>query len=77
MKKPKNYEDLLVQIANNIRLCRKRKGLTQENMADLGFNYRFYQKLESGSYSPNLKTLFKISQALGVSISNLISYENS
>lgn len=72
MKKPRSYEQLLMQIANNIRLCRKRKGLTQEDMANLGFNYRFYQKIESGLYSPNLKTLYRISQALGVSISELI-----
>lgn len=69
--KTKKYEDLLRNLAKNIKKQRKLKGLTQEDMADLGFNYRFYQKLESGKYSPNLQTLFNISVALGVEIGSL------
>lgn len=42
-------------------------------MVQLGLNYRYYQKLESGSHSPTLFTLFKLSKAFKVKISDLIS----
>lgn len=68
VNKISNYNNLIALIARNIKRIRKQKGLTQENMVDYGFNYRFYQKLESGNYSPNLQTLFKLSQALEVNV---------
>lgn len=61
----KGYNDLLGAIAANIRKFRKKKGLTQEDMVDHGFNYRYYQKLESGHYSFNLYTLHRLSKVLG------------
>lgn len=70
MSKPKTYEDVLSIIAKNIKKHRKQKGLTQEDMMDFGFNYRFYQKLESGKYSPNLQTLFRLSKVFEVQIQN-------
>lgn len=71
MAKNKTYEDLLKTIAGNIRKYRKQKGLTQEDMVEFGFNYRFYQKLESGTYSPNLQTLHRLAVTFDISISQL------
>lgn len=71
MKKKSSYSSTLKTIAINVKKYRTQRGLTQEQMAELGFNYRFYQKLESGAYSPNLRTLFNLSQALGIEISQL------
>ena len=68
VKKINTYNGTLGLIAANVKKLRKQKGLTQEDMVEYGFNYRFYQKLESGKYSPNLQTLFKLSQALEVNI---------
>ncbi|NBT59737.1 XRE family transcriptional regulator [bacterium] len=67
------YNKLLQRVATNVRRLRKECGLTQEEMSRKGgFNYRFYQKLESGKYSPNLYTLFRIAKTQGVKISDLL-----
>lgn len=67
------YNKLLQRVATNVRRLRKESGLTQEEMSRKGrFNYRFYQKLESGKYSPNLYTLFRIAKSNGVKISDLL-----
>ena len=67
-----NYEIILKRIAENIKKVRKQKGLTQENMVDYGFNYRHYQKIESGSYSMNLYTLHRLAQAFNTNVKNLL-----
>lgn len=72
MNQAKSYSILLKKIAKNIQKARKQKGLTQENMIDYGFNYRHYQKVESGSYSMNLYTLYRLSNIFNVSIRNLL-----
>lgn len=72
-REEKDYQRLLNTIAENIRRLRHERGLTQEQMADLGYNYRFYQKLESGSYSPNLRTLHKLARTFKVSIDSLLA----
>lgn len=72
VKKNKAYSEVLKNLSKNIKKYRNEKGLTQEDMVDYGFNYRFYQKLESGTYSPNLNTLYKVSQALEVNIYDLM-----
>lgn len=53
---------------NSLVYTRTFKKLTQDQMSDYGFNYRFYQRLESGVYSPNVKTLFRLAEAFGVDI---------
>jgi len=54
----------------NLSLSKKfiKDGLTQEDMIEFGFNYRHYQKIESGAYSMNLYTLWRLSVAFEVSI---------
>lgn len=72
MNQDQSYNILLKKIANNIKKARKKSGFTQENMVDYGFNYRHYQKIESGSYSMNLYTLHRLSNIFNVSIKNLL-----
>lgn len=62
------YDDLLVKISQNIKAARIACGLTQEQMMEFGFNYRHYQRIESGKQSFNLYTLYRLSQIFGVSI---------
>jgi transcriptional regulator with XRE-family HTH domain len=38
-------------------------------MAEIGFNYRYYQKIESGEQNMNVATLSRLADALGVDIS--------
>lgn len=66
----KSYEELLSKVANNIKTIRTSKGLTQQNMAEEGFNYRYYQKIESGRQSLNLETLHRIAVILRVEVSD-------
>lgn len=69
-----SYEHLLRKVAKNIRQYRELRGYTQEQVAELGnFNYRYYQKLESGTHSFNLRTLNRLAETLDVDVSELIS----
>ena len=72
MDQDQSYNTLLKKIANNIKETRKKHGFTQEDMVDYGFNYRHYQKIESGSYSMNLYTLYRLSNIFNVSVKNLL-----
>ena len=72
VKKSKSYAQILKAISTNIAAIRKARHLTQEDMTKFGFNYRHYQKLESGEYSPNLNTLYKLAEALNVNLSDLL-----
>jgi len=56
------------RVAGNVRRLREAKGLTQEDMISLGFERRWYQRIESGSYSVSLPTLDLVARALKVDI---------
>ncbi len=68
MSQDKAYDRMVEKIAENVAKIRKAKGLTQEDMVEKGFSYRHYQRVESGTHSPNLLTLFRLSQAFKVDI---------
>lgn len=63
-----SYDELLALVAQNIQRCRAVAGLTQEDMRGKGFNYRFYQRLESGTTNATLFTLHRVAMALGVPV---------
>jgi transcriptional regulator with XRE-family HTH domain len=61
-------------LGKRIREARLKKDLTQENLAETINVSSFYiSRLESGSKSPSLETLVKISNALEVSIDYLLA----
>jgi len=66
-------KNVLSRLASNIKMHRNKLALTQEDMMDFGFNYRFFQKLESGTYCPSLRTLHRVASALKVDIKDLFS----
>lgn len=66
------YHHLIKIFSKNIKLLRNKRGLTQEDMTNFGFNYRHYQKLESGAYSPNLYTLHRLAKFFRVKVSDLL-----
>ena len=68
-----SYDILLKKISSNIKKARKKRRITQESMIDYGFNYRHYQKIESGSYSMNLYTLHRLSNIFNINIGNLLT----
>lgn len=73
MSQDRRYANFVAKVATNLKRARIAKGLTQEDMADYGFNYRHYQKLESGRHSPNLFTLFRLSEIYGIKIEALFN----
>ncbi|MFB5269856.1 helix-turn-helix domain-containing protein [Paenibacillus enshidis] len=68
-------EQTLTRIGRKIRQYRKLKGLTQEQLAELvGTNFSYIGKIERGEYNVKIQTLEKIANALGVSLSALLSH---
>ena len=54
-----------VQVGSVIRMCRVRKGISQEVLSGLaGLDRTHYSKIERGLRSPTIDTFFKIAQAL-------------
>lgn len=72
MKIERDYGKVLRILAENIQRARRERKLTQEDMADFGFNYRHYQKIESGTYSPSFRTLHRLAIALKVNMKDLV-----
>lgn len=72
MQHDKDYDQFLIKLSQKIKAARKARGLTQEDMTDYGFNYRHYQRIESGKYSPSLHTIYRISLVLKIKISKLL-----
>lgn len=72
METDRDYNRLLKRVSANIRKFRKIRELTQEDMADFGFNYRHFQKLESGTYSFSLHTLHRLAKVLKVTLQDLL-----
>ncbi|RYZ90035.1 MAG: XRE family transcriptional regulator [Proteobacteria bacterium] len=74
MEKTNDVKTLLLNLAGRIRQLRTSRGWTQEDMQSHGgFDTRFYQRLESGTYSPSLATLVKLANAFGVTVGDLFS----
>jgi DNA-binding XRE family transcriptional regulator len=58
---------------NNIAKIRKRKGLTQMELAELvGVNRFHISKIERGKRTPSVKLLIKIADVLNVSLDDLL-----
>lgn len=74
-------KDLLKQyyiFSENIKKIRKKKNLTQEELAELSdLSISYVKQIESCKYYKNLTltTMLKISKALNTSISNLFDCE--
>ncbi len=72
MSLEKDLQKLTKKFASNLRELRLSKKLTQEEMTVYGFNYRHYQKLESGNHIPSLLTILKLSKIMGVEPKDLL-----
>lgn len=68
--------ELIFKLAQRIKMLRKAKGLTlREFEAMTNIENSNIARLESGSTDPRLTTLYKISQALDISLSELLKIE--
>jgi transcriptional regulator with XRE-family HTH domain len=65
--------DMRRLVGRNVRRRREKKGLTQEQFADIsGFSQQYISSLERGRRNPTVITLYEISTALGVSPRDLL-----
>ena len=66
------------KVGTRIRILREAKDMTQQDLADLcNFDKSDMSKIESGKANPTLKTFLIISQALEVSLSNLLDVDST
>jgi transcriptional regulator with XRE-family HTH domain len=64
------------KIGNRIRELRESKGISQQNLAAIcNFEKANLSRIEAGRTNPTISTLYKISQALEVNISDLVDVE--
>lgn len=69
MDQSTEFDRMLKKISKKIKSARIKTGLTQMDMIDHGFNYRHYQRLESGESGYNLQTLFRLSKVFKIKMS--------
>jgi transcriptional regulator with XRE-family HTH domain len=63
-------------VARNLRILRKQKGFTQEELADrAGINRNYVGQIEREEKSPTVDLLEKMSKALGVEAIQLFKTE--
>ncbi|MDO5569708.1 MAG: helix-turn-helix transcriptional regulator [bacterium] len=66
----------LIKIGNFIAECRKRKKLTQEQLAEkLGITYKAVSKWECGKGLPDVSTMKELCEILNISLNELFSGE--
>jgi transcriptional regulator with XRE-family HTH domain len=65
--------DMRKLVGENVRHYRTKKGLSQEEFADLcGFSQQYLSGLERGGRNPTVVTLYELAKALGVSHLDLL-----
>lgn len=64
---------IAVEIGKRIRFYRKQKKLSQEQLAELcNFHPTYVGQLERGEKNATLESLYKITQGLGISLSQFL-----
>jgi transcriptional regulator with XRE-family HTH domain len=65
--------DMRTLVGQNVRRIRLKKGLTQEQFADVsGFSQQYISGLEGGHRYPTIVTVYELAVALGVSYLDLL-----
>ena len=65
--------DMRKLVGRNVMRIRRRKGLTQEQLAEIsGFSQQYISSLEQGRRNPTVITLYELAVALGVSHVELV-----
>ena len=73
------YKMNLIKLGLKIAYYRKLGGMTQEELAeacDLSTGYIYHLEGPSCYFCPSLKTLFKIAEALGTTVSKLTDFDD-
>lgn len=70
-------EVLLKKLGQRIKQIREEKGILQVAFADeIGYDKSNTSRLESGRLNMRIGTLYKVSQALGITLSELVKVED-
>jgi transcriptional regulator with XRE-family HTH domain len=65
--------DMRRLVGQNVRRIREKKGLTQEQFAEIsGFSQQYISGLEQGRRNPTVITLYELAVALGASHVDLV-----
>jgi transcriptional regulator with XRE-family HTH domain len=65
--------DMRMLVGRNVKRIRQKKGLTQEQFAEIsGFSQQYISGLERGQRNPTVVTLYELAMALGVSHMELV-----
>jgi transcriptional regulator with XRE-family HTH domain len=65
--------DMRRLVGRNVRRIRQKRGLTQENFAEIsGFSQQYLSSLENGRRNPTVVTIYELATALGVSHMELV-----
>jgi transcriptional regulator with XRE-family HTH domain len=65
--------DMRKLVGRNVKRIREKKGLTQEELAEVsGFSQQYISSLEKGTRNPTIITLYEIALSLGVSHLDLV-----
>ncbi|MFI5300180.1 MAG: helix-turn-helix domain-containing protein [Polyangiales bacterium] len=67
-----DFKVSLKRLGKNIRRARWRVGLTQQQLAAKGLNYRYLGDLERGVRNPSLRMLHDIAEMLDVRVLDLL-----
>lgn len=68
--------ELYKKVADRIKMLRAEKGLTQQELAGmLDYEKSNMSRLESGKVNIKLNTIYKISQALNITMAELLDVE--
>lgn len=68
---------MAVDMENKIRILRKEKNISQEELAKkCGVTRQTINAIENNKYDPTLALAFKLSQILGVTVDELFIYDN-
>lgn len=69
-------EELLKKFGLNVKFARMRKGLTQEQLAELmDINWTYIAKIETGKINMSLGKILELSKVLKIDINKLLFIE--
>lgn len=67
-------ERLLKLLGRRVRQLREERGLKQDDMIQLGFNEKYYQRIEYGQKNCTVRTLSRLAAAFKVSVDDLFDF---
>jgi transcriptional regulator with XRE-family HTH domain len=63
MRRSPPKELILLKVGQQIRACRIRANLKQEDVEDFGVSWKHYQRIEAGTTNATIRVLYKLAKA--------------